>query len=121
MKDMAYFLSKGFDPAMAEYYAGGRRTILSVLPNPDFTLALDFDNGERRLYDCKPFLLPGTVFAPLLDFKNFQRVYLDDNHCVCWDIDPNVDSNVVWNNKIDICPDSYYVDSVPIKGGTLDV
>ena len=31
------------------------------------------------------------------------------------DIDPNVDSDVVWNNKVDLCPDSCYVDSVPIS------
>ena len=27
----------------------------------------------------------------------------------------NVDSEKVWSNKIDICPDSSYLDSVPIE------
>lgn len=117
MKDIAFYLSKGFEPAMAAYFANGRRKIVSVSPNLDFTLTLGFDNGESRLLDCKPFLLPGTVFAPFREFENFKRVYLDCDHCVCWDIDPNVDSDVVWSNKVDICPDSCYVDSVPLKGG----
>ena len=30
--------------------------------------------------------------------------------------DPNVDSEVVWNNKVDLCPDCCYVDSVPYGG-----
>ncbi len=113
-KDVNYYLSKGFDRSMAEYFASGRRRITAVKPNSDFTLTLDFDNGERRILDCKPFLKVGTVFAPFVQFENFKRVYLDDTHCVSWDIDPAVDSNIVWNNKVDLSPDSCYVDSVPM-------
>ncbi|MCD8087569.1 MAG: DUF2442 domain-containing protein [Oscillospiraceae bacterium] len=113
-KDAAYYLSKGFDLPMAEYFAAGRRRITAVAPNRDFTLTLDFDNGERRLYDCKPLLQPGTVFAPFMLFDNFRRVYLDKDHCVSWDIDPAVDSETVWSNKVDISPDSCYVDSIPL-------
>ena len=112
-RDIAYYLEKGFDRAAAEYYASGRKRIMSVRPNRDYTLTLDFDNGERRLYDCKPFLKTGTVFAPFMDYENFKRVYLDDMHCVAWDIDPAVDSSVVWSNKIDLSPDSCYIDSIP--------
>lgn len=36
-KTVAYYLSKGFDQAAAEYYAAGRRKIVSVEPNDDFT------------------------------------------------------------------------------------
>lgn len=49
-----YYLSKGFDLPTAKYYANGRRKIVSVTPNGDFTLTLSFDNGERRLLDVKP-------------------------------------------------------------------
>ena len=44
----------------------------------------------------------------------FQRVYLDEYGAVSWDIDPSVDSRKVWNNKIDLCPDFSYIDSVPL-------
>ena len=41
-------LSKGFDRKAAEYYASGRRKIVSVAPDNDFTLIITFDNGEKR-------------------------------------------------------------------------
>ncbi len=111
-----YYLSKGFDLPTARYYAGGRRKIVRVSPNDDFTLILAFDNGEKRMLDVKPMLTKGTVFESFCDIKNFKRVYLDEQHCVSWDIDPKVDSTEVWNNKVDLCPDSCYIDSVPIGG-----
>lgn len=113
-KCIEFYLSKGFDRPTAEYFAAGRRKIISVIPNPNFTLTLNFDNGECRIFDCMPLLKPGTVFEPFIHFDNFKRVYLDENHCVSWDIDPNVDSKVVWNNKIDISPDGCYIDSTPL-------
>ena len=116
-KTVEHYLSMGFDQRMAEYFAAGRRRITNVVPNDNFTLTLTFDNGEIRLYDAAPFLQSGTVFAPLLDVNNFRRVYLDDGHCVAWDIDPTVDSNLVWSNKVDLSPDGCYVDSIPIRGG----
>ena len=109
-----YYLSKGFDLPMARYYASGRRKITSVAPNDDFTLTLVFDNGEKRVLDMKPMLSKGTIFEPFCDIDNFRRVYLDEQHCVSWDINPEVDSNKVWNNKVDLCPDTCYIDSVPL-------
>ena len=120
-KRVEFYLSRGFEPKMAEYFAAGRRRIIDVIPNNDFTLTLTFDNGECRLYDVAPLLQEGTVFAPLRELKDFQRVYLDESHCVSWDIDPSVDSEVVWSNKVDLCPDSCYVDSCPIVGGKANV
>ena len=110
-----YYLSKGFDQKAAEYYARGRRKITNVVPNNDFTLTVTFDNGENRCYDMKPFLKKGTVFEPLIKKDNFCRVYLDENSAISWDIDPTVDSKKVWSNKIDLCPDTTYMDSVPLN------
>lgn len=120
-KSVEYYLSKGYDQRMAEYFASGRKKITSVIANDDFTLTIHFDNGETRLLDAKPFLMPATVFAPFMQIENFRRVYVDDCHCIAWDIDPNIDSNTVWNNKVDLCPDTCYVDSVPLYGGVLNV
>lgn len=110
-----YYLSKGFDKPMAEYFASGRKKITTVEPNPDFTLLLTFDSGEKRILDVKPVLEKGGVFASFRNYENFKRVYLDECNVVSWDIDPNVDSDIVWENKVDLCPDSCYVDSVPIE------
>lgn len=115
-RSVEYYLSKGFDRAAAEYFAGGRKRLIKVKPNDDFTLTLWFDSGEIRCYDVKPILEVGTVFEPFKNLENFRRVYVDEQHCVAWDIDPNVDSNEVWENKVDLCPDTCYLDSVPIGG-----
>lgn len=110
-----YYLSKGFDRRAAEYFAGGKKKIVGVVANRDFTLTISFDNGEKRLYDMRPLLKKGTVFEPFTDMKNFSRVYVDDTHSIAWDIDPNVDSNKVWNNKVDLCADECYIDSAPMN------
>ncbi len=114
-----YYLSKGFDQKTAEYFAGGRKQIIGVKANNDFTLTLSFDNGEKRLYDVAPLIKPGTVFETFADINNFRRVYIDDQHCIAWDIDPTIDSNKVWSNKVDLCPDECYIDSIPV-GGVVD-
>lgn len=102
-------------PEFAAYFAQGRRRITAVQPNPDYTLTLSFDNGERRLYDVKPLIDKGGVMTALGDAARFNRVRLDEGHSVAWDIDPNVDSSVVWENVIDLCPDCCYVYSKPIQ------
>lgn len=113
-RDVSYYLSKGFDKATAEYFAGGQRRIVAVSANEDFSLTIDFDNGEKRILDVSSMLLKGTVFEKISDIDVFKRVYLDDQHVISWDIDPDVDSNVIFSNKIDLCPDTCYVESVPI-------
>lgn len=113
-KTVEEYMSQGLDRRTAEYFAEGRRKIVSVDANDDFTLRIMFDNQETRILDCKPFLKVGTVFSPFTEIENFKRVYLDDCRCVAWDIDPNVDSNEVWSNKVDLCPDTCYLDSVSV-------
>ena len=113
-KSVEYYLAKGLDIKMAEYFASGRKKITDVVPNDDFTLTLSFNNGEKRIFDVAPLLKEGTVFETFLNLDDFKRVYIDDTNCVAWDINPEVDSEVVWNNKVDLCPDCCYVDSIPV-------
>ena len=117
MNKVEAYIAKGFDRRTAEYFAGGRKRILTVTPDKDFTLILDFDNGEKRRFDMKNIIEEGTVFSFLSSPSNFARVYLDGDNCVWWDIDPTTDSNVVWNNKVDLSPDSCYLDSEPLEAG----
>ena len=114
-KTVDFYLNKGFDRKSAEYFASGRKNLVGVQTNHDFTLKLTFDNGEVRLYDVKPLLQKDTVFEPFLNLDDLKRVYIDDCFCVAWEKDPSVDSDVVWSNKVDLCPDSCYLDSVPVK------
>lgn len=120
-KTVEHYLSVGFSQKLAEYFSAGRRRITAVFPNDNFTLSLSFDNGEKRIYNMAPLLLSGTVFAPLKELDIFRRVYLDDCNCVSWDIDPTVDSSLVWSNKLDLCPDECYVNSVPVQPSTSDL
>ena len=110
-----YYLSKGFEQKAAEYFASGRKQLIDVIANNDFTLTLTFDNGEKSLYDVAPLLKKGTVFETFAEIENFRRVYIDGQHCIAWDIDPTIDSEKVWNNKVDLCPDGCYINSVPIR------
>lgn len=111
-KDINYYIERGCDTKAAAYFASGRKTISSVTANADYTLTLTFDNGETRLYDASHLFTAGSVFNKIKAPADFQRVYLDETHCIAWDIDPNVDSKAVWSNKLDLCPDSCYIDSV---------
>ena len=52
-KSVEYYLAKGYDQKMAEYFASGRKRITKVVPRNDFTLVLSFDNGEIRLCVCE--------------------------------------------------------------------
>lgn len=116
-----YYLLKGFDQLAAEYFAGGTKRLTDVKANPDFTLLLTYEEREKLLYDCKPLLDQGGVFVHLRKYENFVRAFVESG-AVCWDIDPNVDSNEVWNNRIDLCPDTCYINSVPacVKGLTRE-
>ena len=87
-----YYLSKGFDRSVAEYFVDGWKKLVAVAPQQDFTLLLTFDSGEKRILDVKPILDKGGVFTPFRDYKNFKRVYVDNCNCIAWDIDPSVDS-----------------------------
>ena len=111
-KSVQEYLKMGFDLPMAEYFAAGRRTIVQIIPHKDYSLELIFDNGERRRYDVTP-LLKHESWQPLRNWDNFSRVFLDELHAPAWDIDPNVNSAEFINNRLDICPDASYVDSVP--------
>lgn len=114
-KSVDFYLSKGFSPKMAEYFASGRRKIISVHANEDFSLSLTFDNGEHRIFDMKPLLKENTVFEQLLKIENFKRVYIDDSNNVCWDKNPDVNSEIEWNNKIDLSGDVCYVEGLADK------
>lgn len=46
--------------------------------------------------------------------QDANHVFVDDGGNLAWDIDPKVDSSVVWNNRIDFCRDACYLDSTPV-------
>ena len=108
-KAIQKYIDMGFEPDFAAYFANGQRILVSVVANPDYTIMLEYDNGERRSYDVSKLIKQGTVFAPLRDIALFQRVYVDDTHNIAWDIDSRAGDNEVQPNKIDISADTCYV------------
>lgn len=114
-KTVAEYLSLGMDERTARYFAAGRRRIVSARPLPDFQVELVFDNGEVRMLDCGRKLTLGSLFRRLVDVGGFERVFVDLGGNLAWDIDPTVDSSVVWSNRIDFCRDACYLESVPVK------
>jgi Protein of unknown function (DUF2442) len=69
-----------------------------VKPLNDYTLELEFENGEKKLFDVTPFLTIGK-FAELKNDNLFKSVvpYLGSIH---------------WSNGLDLCPDTLYEDGV---------
>ncbi len=113
MRTVEQYLEMGMPLPYAEYYASGAKKIVSATPNDDFTVTILFDNGERRNLDIKPIINEGGVFKNIETQESFKRMYVDECRTICWDIDPDVDSNVVYENKIDLAPEFCYVESVP--------
>ena len=74
--------------------------VISVKPQADYHLDLEFENGECRRFDMKPLLEMkpwNRIATPVL----FEHVRVDYG-------------TVVWPGEIDIAPETLYDDSVPI-------
>ena len=108
------YIADGYPREFAEYFFKGRRKMKNVIPRKDYTLLLTFDNGEQRILDLSAKIAEAECFAPLRDWAVFSRASLDKAHNLYWDIDPNIDSDEVWENRITYCPDCCYVRSTPV-------
>lgn len=113
MRTVEYYLEKGVPLPYAQYYASGTKKIVNAIPNDDYTVTILFDNGEKRNLDIKPIIKEGNVFKHIQPLEAFKRLYIDECNTICWDIDPNIDSNIVYENKIDLSPEFCYVESIP--------
>lgn len=95
-----------------DYFNNGPKKITKVTANEDYTLTVVFDDEDVRLYDMSNNLY--GVFDILKDKNKFKEVFIDESGNIAWDKDKSVDSSIVWNNRIDICKDSIYMDSIAI-------
>jgi hypothetical protein len=71
--------------------------VSEVKPNRDYTLTLTFTNGEKRVFDVKPYLDKG-IFRELKEPSMFNTVR------------PFLGS-IQWKNGQDFCPDTLYLES----------
>lgn len=74
--------------------------VKSVEPQKDFLLLLSFEDGERRIFDMKPYLHIG-VFQALQNPEIFNSVK------VCA-------SSIAWINNADIDPELLYTKGTKI-------
>jgi hypothetical protein len=75
--------------------------VTKVVPHPDFTLELEYANGERRRFDATPLLAvrPWTALAtwPLFRWAHVEH------------------GTVVWPGDLDIAPETLYELSQPLE------
>ena len=71
-----------------------------VKPLKEYQLEVTFKNGERRLFDAKPYLNRG-IFGRLKDVALFNQAY------VAYD-------TVCWPGELDIAPETIYQRSIPV-------
>ena len=67
--------------------------IVKVVPKEDFQLDVTLDNGEKWLFDAKPYL-KGKLYEELWDTDLFRQVRIDEF------------GGLVWPNGADLCVDS---------------
>lgn len=71
--------------------------VTKVKPIIDFQLELTFSNGEKRVFDMKPYLNIGR-FIQLKNEAMFTSV-------IC------TMGSIQWQNGLDLCPDTLYEES----------
>ncbi len=75
--------------------------VKSVQSLDDYQLALEFENGEQRIFDLKPYLGRG-VFARLKNPVLFKTARM-------------VAGSVEWSGEIDLSYDTLYLESQPVE------
>lgn len=88
-------------------------SIIKVEALSDFTILVTYNNEEVINYSLKPLLK--NKLSVLKDEKIFQRVFIDEFGNVAWDIDNMIDSNINWDNRIDISKENIYIEGTKIK------
>jgi len=75
--------------------------VKSVRPQHDYCLLLTFENGEKRIFDLKPYL-EKDVFKQLKNVSLFKTARV-------------VSGSVAWHGEIDLSYDTLYLSSIPVK------
>ena len=96
---------------VTDYFKSGKRKLVNIVANDDYSLKLQFDNDETRIYELSNMLT--GVLSVLKNIEKFREVFIDQSGNIAWDIDNNIDSDVVFNNRIDLCADNAYIYGKP--------
>lgn len=74
--------------------------VKQVRPLGDYQLEVEFENGERRVFDVTPYLQRG-IFVRLQNRATFQAARV-------------VAGSVEWPGEVDLSYDTLYLESRPI-------
>jgi hypothetical protein len=72
----------------------------AVIASEDYTLKITFNNGEIRIFNVSPYLIY-PAFEVLRVISLFMQARVAHN-------------TVVWNEDVDIAPESLYLESTPV-------
>jgi len=72
-------------------------SVKEVKPSSDYLLHLTFENGEKRIFDMKPYLNKG-IFTELKDISLFNTVKVSFD-------------TIEWDNEADLDPEFLYKES----------
>jgi hypothetical protein len=75
-------------------------TIVKVVPDDNFSLMVEFDDGQRRNLDMKPYLNFG-IFNRINDLKKFKQVR------IAFD-------TIEWDCRVDLDPEFIRAKSIPV-------
>lgn len=75
--------------------------VISVLPLPDYRLLVEYETGEHKIFDVKPYI-SGDWYGELADVDTFNTVR-------------TCGTTVKWKGGQDIAPDELYELSTPEK------
>ncbi len=89
-----------------EYFNNGSKKIIKVETKDGYNLIITFNDYVKKKYDMSEKLF--GVFEILKNKEKFNEVFIDEGN-LAWDIDKNIDSQIHWNNRIDICSDTIYI------------
>jgi len=56
--------------------------ILKVTPNDDYTLLIEFEQGNRILFNMQP-MLKSLPYRSLIDLTRFKNIKLEEK-AICW-------------------------------------
>jgi len=72
----------------------------AVAADRDYTLRVTFNNGETRIFNASPYLAY-PAFEALKAISLFMQARVAHN-------------TVVWNEDVDMAPESLYLESIPV-------
>jgi len=72
--------------------------IINVIPLENYMLELQYENGEKRIFDVKPYM-KGEWFGELKDISVFQTVKVAQNWTIEWSGGQDIEPKELYENS----------------------